>query len=301
MRKKCGFILTAILILFAGCADESGGNNKGKFSITIDGPFEKGTISVKDGLTEAAAGETITITAVPGNYYRLVSVTVKGQTSDGAVTVSGTGNERTFAMPHEPVKVTALFQLADEPGVKYAVTIGGPFGKGTISVKDGITEAAAGGTITLIAVPDNYYRSVSVTVKGEASDGAVTVSGTGNEWTFTMPPEPVKVTAAAFDLDAGVYGITMMGQYYNGWVTSTDGNRYNAGYAREGETVTMLIVPESGYRLASITIKGKTTGQPIPVSSITIDNDNNKLTFIMPGEDVVVPDFDNGLIFSLIQ
>jgi hypothetical protein len=189
---------------------------------------------------------------------------------------------------------------ADNP-VKFSIAIGGPFGNGTINVKDDLREAAKGKTITLIASPANYFHLSSITVKGEKSDEVILVSGDGNERNFVMPAEPVKVTAASFQLDTGVYNITMAGQYYNGYLTSTDGNRYNAGYAREGETVTLLIVSDDGYYLSSVRIVGKTTEEPIPPSSITIDNENNRLTFTMPADDVIIPDYNNGPIFLPIE
>jgi len=175
------------------------------------------------------------------------------------------------------------------------------FGSGTIRVKDNLKEAAKGKKITLIATPDNYYRLASVTVKGEESDDTIPVSGDGNERTFTMPGEPVKVTAASWAFESGVYGITIMGQYYNGWVTSLDGDRYNAGVARAGDTVTLIIVPEDGYYLSQIFIKGKTTGNNVPDADITIDNVNKKVTFKMPDEEVGIPDFNNGLIFLPVE
>jgi hypothetical protein len=185
---------------------------------------------------------------------------------------------------------------ADKP-VKFSITIGGPFDNGTIHVKDGLTEAAQGETVTLIAVPAHYFCLTGITVKEETSNAAIQVSGAGNERTFTMPPQPVKVPAAVFDLEEGAYSITMMGQYYNGDLTSMAGSSYDGGYAKEGETVTLIIVPRTGYYLDSVKITGKSTGVPIPETSIEINNITNKLDFIMPAENVVINGYNDGPIF----
>ena len=206
MRKKCGFILTVILVLFAGCLDPVG-TDKPKFPIAINGPFTGGTVRLK-GNRRATEGEKITLIAVPAeNGLCLDSVTVKGE-SGSVIGVSG-----------------------------------------------------------------------------------IDVSGYRKERTFTMPSEPVTVTAVSFQQG---YGITMAGQYSNGSVTSTDGSPYNAGYAVPGDIITLIIVPDEGYYLAAVIIKGKSTENEIPAK---IDNRKNRITFIMPDEDVDIAGYENGLIF----
>jgi len=187
--------------------------------------------------------------------------------------------------------------------IGFQIACASSFTNGTINVKN---EAAKGETVILTAFPYNHYHLARVTVQNVTTKESILVSGDGNERTFTMPADPVKVTEALFEVDAGVfYGITMASQYLHGELTSIDGDRYKAGIASEGETVTLLILPEPGYELASVYIKGKTTENAIPpgIGGYIIDNANKKLTFTMPGEDVHVNQtaVDGGPIFKLIN
>jgi len=167
--------------------------------------------------------------------------------------------------------------------VKYSIDTSGTFSNGTISVKNNIKEAAEGDTITLIAEPAKNFYLVLLIVKGTESNTNVSLSGSGNERTFTMPSEPVSVTGAAFMPSVQEYGISIGSQYVYGAVTTEDGHPY-LGRAQEGQTVTLIIIPEPGYYLSSLTVEGKTSGDIIKV---TIGE--GTATFIMPGEDVNIP------------
>lgn len=186
----------------------------------------------------------------------------------------------------------------DKP--KFSITIGGPFADGTVKLK-GNRKATEGEKITLIAAPAKLgFCLTTVTVKGESGStidvSGIDVSGYGRERTFTMPSEPVTVTEVSFQQGNL---INMMGQYFHGIVTSTDGSLYTAGYALKGEKITLLIQPDEGYYLAAVIIKGKSTQEEIPPSEskIEIDNRKNRLTFIMPDEGVDIEGYENGLIF----
>jgi len=169
----------------------------------------------------------------------------------------------------------------------------GQLDNGTISVKN---EAEAGEEITLIASsPNDYFYLYAVLVRDGISNDVIPVSGTGNKRTFIMPANPVKITAS-FELNAGVYTIKMPSQYANGDIFSINGDRYDAGYGRQGDTITLLFLPEKGYKLSSVYITGQTTGNAIPpgAGGYTIDNVNKKLTFIMLDEDVFLNQTDAG-------
>ena len=76
--------------------------------------------SIAADSTSAIAGSTITVTATPAYCHKLGTLTVK--TNGGTdITVSGTGNIRTFTMPADGVKVTATFALIGA----YKVNAGG--------------------------------------------------------------------------------------------------------------------------------------------------------------------------------
>ena len=79
-----------------------------KYAITLTTP-EHGTIAADK--TEAAAGETVTLTVTPDAYYQLKAITVmQGETPITATAVGGTTNQYTFTMPKGEVTITAEFE-----------------------------------------------------------------------------------------------------------------------------------------------------------------------------------------------
>lgn len=77
------------------------------YSVTIESTTN-GTV-VADKTSGIAAGETVTLTITPADYYMLNSISA---TSNGnPVTLSGSGNTRTFTMPVANVNVTASFVI----------------------------------------------------------------------------------------------------------------------------------------------------------------------------------------------
>lgn len=75
------------------------------YSVKI-GVFSNG--EVKASPASGAAGITVTLTIKPSDNYELDSISVTAGTSP--VTLSGTGNSRTFTMPESDVAVTASFE-----------------------------------------------------------------------------------------------------------------------------------------------------------------------------------------------
>ena len=78
-----------------------------KYNITINDMTNGAVTSDK---AKAAEGETVTLTITPATGYDLSTITVT-DADDGSVTVSGTGNTRTFTMPGKAVTVDATFTV----------------------------------------------------------------------------------------------------------------------------------------------------------------------------------------------
>ena len=145
-----------------------------KYAVTISDGIEHGTVSADK--SEAAAGETVTLTATPDGGYLLDGLTVTG--ASGAVAVS----DNKFTMPAEAVAVSATFTQ-----ITYPISVASGITGGTVTAdKD---TAAAGETVALTVTPDEGYLLDGLTVTG--ASGAVAVSD--NE--FTMPAEAVAVSA----------------------------------------------------------------------------------------------------------
>ena len=194
------FALAAMVAMafgFASCSNTSDNNNllllaamsggstpTGAYAVTVASGIEHGTVTADR--SRADKDVTVTLTAAPAANYVLFSISVT-KADGSAVVVSGTENKRTFTMPEGDVTVNALF-------VTDKVTIANKqSAKGNVSTDK--ANPTAGETVTLTATPSaaNYVLgAISVT---KADGSAVTLSGTGNSRTFTMPEGYIIVNA----------------------------------------------------------------------------------------------------------
>ncbi len=133
----------------------------------------------------ATVGERVNLTAIPLSGYEFATLAVAA--ADGTtMSLSGTGNSRTFTMPAKDVSVTAAFSPRN-----YNINVG-TFANGSITASS--ATAIVGASVTLTASPDSGYGLSALTVIAE--DGTpVPLRGTGNSRTFTMPANNVAVSA----------------------------------------------------------------------------------------------------------
>lgn len=105
MKKNSSFVVLAAvmaaLLSFSSCSN--GSKTSELYSVTIDA-VANGTV-IASKTSEIAEGETITLTITPEANYELDSIS-----AGSSVTLEGTGNTRTFAMPAANVTVTAVFK-----------------------------------------------------------------------------------------------------------------------------------------------------------------------------------------------
>ena len=226
----------------------------GKFTVTGTGTYN----------------QTATITATPDSGYQVGTVKVTNDTTGTDVSVSGTGNTRTFTMPASDVTVSVTFIKTS-----YTVTLspsngrptGGRFAvdKTTATMDDTVT-------ITLSNITTGY-RADTVKVTNNTTSTDVPVSGTDTMYTFTMPASNVTV-AVTF---TNVYTITsnpVIGG--EGTFTVPVTGTYNS-------TVTITATPDSGYHVKAggVTVTPATGAAPVV-------NGTGPYTFTMPGADVTV-------------
>ena len=175
-----------------------------KYTITLNQPlYGEGTISVDK--TEAAEGETVTLTATPNTGYAFTSWTVlDGEAQEVEVT------ENQFTMPASNVEVDAVFTAL----TIHDIVIPGAI-EDNVVVDATDNQAYAGATVTIgVVAPDNKVLE-TLTVTGNTSSSSVEispeVSAAVSEYTFTMPDEDVTINAtftaaATFTLTFSVNG-----------------------------------------------------------------------------------------------
>ncbi len=241
------------------------------YSVLIPGENISGSGSVVPDRTEAAEGDAVTLTATPADGYKVESVTVKGSNNNVVpVTDNGDGTY-TFTMPGGNATVTATF-------VKkvYSVLVSSENISGSGSVVPDRTEVAEGDTVTLTVTLGDGYKIESVTVKDSNNkDVPVTDNGDGT-YTFTQPAGAVTVSATFVKEEPVRYTVI---------IPASDSGTVEASptTAAAGDTVTLTVTPDDGYKVESVTVKDS-TGIDVPVT----DNGDGTYTFKQPAGAVTV-------------
>lgn len=215
--------------------------DEGEFTITVD-PTDHGTI-VADR-THANVEEIINVRVTPDDGYRLVinSLYYNEQMMNGT----------SFWMPGEDVVITGEFEQ-----IMYNVAVA-PLEHGTIETDKDL--AGVGDIVTVTITPEAGYRMVAGSLMYNST------AFTGTE--FTMPSEDVLVSATfeliPFEIEVEVDSHGSFGS--------------DKELALPGETVTVTVTPNAGYRLVAgslkyngIAIEGTTF--VMPAASVTITGD----------------------------
>ncbi len=126
-------------------------------------------------------------------------------------------------------------------------------------------------TVVLTASPANGYELSSITAF--FGNTAITLNGTGNSRTFTMPSGNVTVNASFTAIPPTVYNITIASNIANGSVSA------NKTGATAGETITLTATPSSGYQFTAWNVKNADN------EAITVSEGG---TFTMPESAVTV-------------
>lgn len=236
--------------------------------------------TVRSSAASATEGTAITLTATPNSGYQLSSITVT-TASGKSVSLSGSGNTRSFTMPAENVTVSAGFTAISTGGggggggggaTSYPIKVGIP-ANGSLAAN--YSSATSGTKVTLTVKPDSGYLLDQLTVT-RGNGNTVKLSGSGSTWTFTMPAAAVNVLAS-FKRNPAAGGTIKIQPSDNGAVNA---DRLTAN---TGETVTLTVLPAGGYKTGSVTVKDA-SGNPVSVT----DAGNGRFTFVMPNGDVTV-------------
>ncbi|GHV87708.1 hypothetical protein AGMMS50267_00680 [Spirochaetia bacterium] len=147
-------------------------------------------------------------------------------------------------------------------------------GTGDGEVTAGPAKAAEGAAVTLTTAP--AALSVLASIRAETTAGIpITLSGSGNTYTFIMPASDVIINAVFDVISASAYTVTIG--------TKTHGNAaaVPSSSILPGTTVTVTVTPDAGYKShpGSLTISGGV----IPVAG-----NANQWTFVMPAANVTI-------------
>lgn len=145
---------------------------------------------------------------------------------------------------------------------KFAVNLPSNLTGGTVTASPSRQEE--GKTVTLTLTPSAGYEVGTVSVV-DAANNSVTLGGSGNTRTFTMPGRAVTVSATFNVIDYTV--------------TAGDGVSVSSTTAHIGETITITPGnPPAGYELVGVTVKDANN------QSVQVNNNQ----FVMPASNVTV-------------
>lgn len=222
---------------------------------------EGGTIEASS--IQAEKDTPITLTATPDEGFLFGGWSVNLGDSESKIALEdATANPVIFIMPDANVKVQASFIEIIDITNSITITNDG-YGLAEASKQS----AEPGETITVTAIPDeNYLFSKWEVLKGDV----IFSDDTANPSTFTMPGEAVEIKAVFVE------------RKYNIVVTYDENGTASANITESlvGEEVTIIAMPESGYRLDAWVITHGEIEFPNPKA--------NPLTFTMPAENIEI-------------
>ena len=235
-------------------------DNTPKYTVTIDGNIENGTVTAS--AASVAEGTTVTLTVTPDAGYELDELTVY-KTGDASTTVSVSNN--TFSMPAYGVTVTATFAAVPTMNV-IKTGFSAPAAAGTYTetgvyellngASDDDVEAIADGDVVTDVEWENGDLIYTVSANtGAAREGTILISydgGEAEEITVSQAAATYQLTLTApgsgYSITATVGGVAVA------TATTTDQNA-NVVY---GSTVTLSATAPSGYTLDEWTVTGAT-------------------------------------------
>ena len=234
MKRLILLSILGIALAFAGCNKNP--QEPSVYRITVTGSAN-GTATAN--MTEAAPGQTVTLTAIPDDGYELDSWTV----STGNTTLTNShALETRFMMPAGDVAVSANFVAEDGRSMFRITVTSGEHGTASADVEEALKDAI----VTLTAVPDEGYEFAGWTVE---SGNATLDYPTSLVTTFKMPEGDVELsTRFVRPADLDVYSL-VRDEKFLAYLKSAGFDTDNNGrlsLAEAAEVIQMTVPYDSG-------------------------------------------------------
>lgn len=232
-----------------------------KYTVNTAAP-QNGTLSVDK--TEAAAGETVNVTANAANGYVLDSLYyIDG---NGGINNIPTGT-MSFNMPASDVTVKAWFRPVS---LTHDVNVSSSAG-GTVSANPS-TDVAKGTTVTLTVVPNEGYWLKSLKIDGVEFANRV-------DWSYFWYNKYGTVSFTMTDADVNVYAEFTNQLYvytnYNGYRGEVEvlvkddasGEWVDTNFADRGDWVAFKPVAYTGFNIGAVTVTGNWSGRSYDIET----------------------------------
>ncbi|MBR3562140.1 MAG: InlB B-repeat-containing protein [Oscillospiraceae bacterium] len=246
--------------------------------------YQLTTTNAKDDTITAKCTDDLDNCTLASPDYQAKLVILAPTEGGGAATLTGATDFGVTAEDVEYYKGDDKLNAAptEDGFFKAQITVGGKTAYVTYGVNEIIKDTAfnastahgnftvpavatAYATVTIATTPETGYELKAITVK-KADNSVVTSAVDGNNGTFTMPEESVTVSA---EFKLHDYTITKSAM--------TNGSVTVAATAKMGDTVNVIVNPDTGYELD--TLKYDTTD---------ITATNGVYSFTMPADDVTI-------------
>lgn len=223
------------------------------------------------------ASDTIDVTGLARTFKIRTqgNTTITRASNNFTMTPNSTGNEFTVQLARETAGGTIPIYVRDVAN-----------GNASASVN----YAKPGDTVTITTRPNGNYSTLGVTAVG-SNNVSISVTGSGNTWTFKVPDNVVSITVTP---SFGVAGqVTINVNNVSNGTASVSTN-----VVSQGTTVTVYTVPQAGYRATGVTVRFS-NGTTVNATNIG----TNTWSFTVPANTVtasITPSFamDSGLPFT---
>lgn len=221
----------------------------------------------------AAAGTTVTLSAVPDTGYELVGYSVK-DASGKPVTVTG----NTFEMPSGNVTVSATFKKVETEPETHKITVSAP--NADIYIVGG-ADRVEGAVVSFTVKPDSGYKVMGVWA------GTEKLTAVNGVYSFTMPDNTVAIVVECRPLDWPDWSHW---HKIDTWSNSVDGGisvGNDADMALAGSEVTFRVWHNYKYDYYDydVYVLNDRTGNRVSLDYSAYDDE---YSFTMPDDDVTI-------------
>ena len=226
-------------------------------------------------------GSTLSITLTPESGYRMATVKVNGKDETGNIV----NNQLTISNVSSNINIEVSFEAI--PPTLYTLTIKAN-GNGYVAydgtqIRNGSKDfdVIEGGNATVTFTPDAGYRVKtlmlnSMEVNANVINGQYTISKISSNTTLEVTFE--EIPPAVYALNIVVSG---NGSVSYGWNTIRNQSREFS--VTEGNSATVTLTPDNGYRLATVKVNGNDALGDVVDGQLTISsiasNTNVEVTF----------------------
>ena len=292
----------------AGAYGESGSSDAGFFGTAWAADATDNDMSTSDNTTYTKTWSNVTLSSDTAVYYKIVKNHSWNNTSYPAsgnatktipagtynITATYNSSTNTVDMTYESISKSTLTVAGGIANAVVTATYGG------VTVEEGssISDIPAGASVTVNVTPVTGYKCTAVTANPSA-----TVSGSGSNWTVTMPASNTTVSATLATVSTKTFYFNNMNTMYSmvfAYATYSNGDELLGTYPGtvmtklDNSNIWTIEIPEDVQAITFIGDNGYNTGKMTLSDSDTWDVNSGKTKYTAPLNHNDAPTLANG-------